>query len=275
VPQVSPGNVSKALQVVFTASPDEPVNNDWLKRRGIGQSRQVSSMLRFLGLLAGSDCIDGTLAGCRNDCERSVAQLRAHVVDGYFRAGCGSRESLGFLGRDKLTKEELRGRVADLPPFARLAEKSRRNAIDCLWALHRLLVDRSWLERQIEEIRTGSFEAVGWSAQSGEAPQSSGPQGGTAEQRVFQARIPGAAFATDPSADQDAGLSPVAREVLRHLSSGLPVPDAAAGDRELKVLVAYDERKQPVFAHINFTAPVKRGYLAKLGWKLQAMDEND
>jgi hypothetical protein len=267
--------VSKALRAVFTAAPDEPVTNDWLKRRGIGQSRQVSSMLRFLGLLEASDCIDGTLSNCRDDYQRSVDQLRAHVVDGYVRAGCGSRESLGFVGRDNLTKDELRQRVVSLPPFARLAEKSRRNAVDCLWALHRLLVDRRWFERQIEEISSESFDAAGPSEFPDGASQSARVLDQTAEPRVFQARIPGAAIGAESSADQAAELSPVAREVLRHLSSGSPASEAAAGDQELKVLVTYNEHKEPVFARVTFSAPVKRGYLAKLGWKLQAMEEND
>ena len=107
LPQVNPGNVELALQALRVLRPGEPMRQEELKNRwGISQPAQACSMLRFLALLDESDCLAAAIAGHRSDAAAFLEQLHERVVGAYAGAGCGTRGSLGWLGRDPLTRDE-------------------------------------------------------------------------------------------------------------------------------------------------------------------------
>jgi hypothetical protein len=217
-------------------------------------------MLRFLGAVDGSDCLDETLWECRDNADEFTKELRDRVIGAYARAGCGSPASLGWLGRDKLANEEIRGRLGDRGPFSGhdLTKGGHKNAFYCLCALHGLLLSRPWLHHakeppreetpRTEETPAGSRGASACGSQDGQPP----------ETRVLETRFP----------DVHA-----AREFLGKLLDVADDDRSGQGDAWMRVPVAFNEQGQMVMARIWFETPAKPGHLAKLGRVLEKMGE--
>lgn len=241
LPQVNPGNAELALQAVRTVRLQRPVSTQWLEDHGITQPKQTLFLLRFLGVLDDSDCLVEALAECRRDGNTYADRLRELAIDAYAGAGVGGRDSLGWLGRDAIAREEIKARLRG--PFAGhdLTRGGHKNAFYCLSAVHELLRDRRWLRPVAEDARDSADESRSDGQESTE---------------VIQARV------------SDANE---ARKLVGGLVHRTASDPRKVDEEGVRVTFSFDERGEPVTARIHFESPMRPGDYARLGRMLQAM----
>ncbi len=245
LPQANPGNVELALQSVRVVKPQRPVSVEWLEDQGITQPKQAVFLLRFLGALDDSDCLCEPLAGCRLDANAYAELLRELAVAAYAEAGVGRRESLGWLGRDAISREEIKARLQG--PFSGhdLKRGGHKNAFYCLCAIHELLRDRQWLRPVAEnpcEARAEERKPGG----EGDSPE------------VIHARL------SDPAEVQ---------KLLLRLTETPAIRPPSVDEKGIRVPFAFSEQGEVLAARIYFESPMRPGDYARLGRMLQKMGE--
>jgi hypothetical protein len=258
LPQVNPGNIELALQGIRSLSARQPVSIEWLEDFGVNQPRQVISMLRFLGLLDETDRLPSEVVLCRGEKEPFVDLLRRSAVDAYAQAGCGTRSSLGWFGRDELSRDEIRERIADKGPFADrdLKRGGAKNAFYALCALHEFLVDTQWLQDSSPRNEPELADTAKASPDGSRA----GPSQEQAAAEVVETRV------SDPAA---------AREFLREIIDANPqARGTPRGGEWLRVPFGFRQDGQPAAACVFFETPLRAGDLARLGRVLQSMAES-
>jgi len=154
LPQANPGNVELAVDALGRTPPRTQINNDWFADWEISQPNQVRKLLRLLGAVHGNDDqLSGWVSELQNDGEAFREELRDRTIAGYADAGCGSRQSLAWIGRDSLTTEEVKANIQQTGPLAgkERLEGGAKNAFYCLLKLHEILLDPRSFETPPEE----------------------------------------------------------------------------------------------------------------------------
>lgn len=260
LPQANPGNVKKALEMLWKAKPGQTFSPDWLGDQGISQPNQTWSLLQFLGLLDESDRSCEAVVACRGSRGKFIEHIVGSAINAYGTDGLGSPNGLAWFGRDTLSRKEFRDRVAGRGRFDvnRLKNGGCKNAFYCLRALHELLVDSQWLRdpgEPVTEKRSRSIEAE---YESNENDDSAACQDDSQENQVIEKRL----------SDSDA-----IREFLRGLLDEQQTGEDVRSSDGIRVPVGSDDNGKTVWARVYFGAPERPRYLAELARLLQSMAE--
>lgn len=258
LPQVNPGNVKKALQMLWMAKPTQALSADWLGDQGISQPNQTWSLLDFLGLLDDSNRPSQTVIECRGSRTKFIGHISASVIHAYGKKGFGSPESLAWFGRDTLGKEEFKERVRDKGQFRNkdLKNGGHRNAFYCLRALHQTLVDSQWLRDPTAPAAEQRSESSELDRESSENDDSAVRQEDTQLTQLIEERL----------SDPDAIL-----KLLRGLLDDRPAGEDAERHDCIRVPVGSDDNGKTVWARVYFEGPDRPRYLARLARLLQLM----
>jgi hypothetical protein len=258
LPQVNPGNVALAVEAVRTTPEQNPLGVEWLGDMGINQPRQAQSMLRFLGLVDDSDRLLPAVVEAREDGEAFRALLTDCVRAAYADAGCGTPSSLGWLGRDRLSNQDIRERITLHGPLAQrdLKRGGARNAFYTLSALHELLL-----------------EPTAWRTRD-----AGGPQGPVQPKTLWRRTGPFAGQAAQPATENPVLTARLAdadsaRDFLRQTLGTSSPADGPQPSPPLVIPFVHRGNGETVTARIQIDAPIRPGDLARLGRVLQRLGE--
>lgn len=258
LPQVNPGNVKRALMLLWRAKPGQTFSSDWLGDQGISQPNQTLTLLQFLGLLDESDRPNQAVIACRGNRPKFVEHIRASAIRAYGDEGFGSPGILAWLGRDPLTREELRKLVGDTGGFDVRALKRGgiKNAFYCLRALHELLVKSDWLRGPDEPKAEGRSVSVAKGHEPSENGDLAACEDDSQENQMIERRL------------SDSGE---VRELLRGLLDKRPECEDTDHHDCIRVPVGSDDSGKTVWARVYFDGPERPRYLAELARLLQSM----
>jgi hypothetical protein len=261
LPYASPVNIYRFCRVLLKANPTDRFTQLGLEQKGIGQKKQVRTLIEFLGLLqpGPSRSLRREVLAAVNNREEMHRIIRGKVIQSLVETGCEEQE-LSFFGLDDLTHDDLTAKLQDLLPIDTHDTSTQKSSIlGCFRALHGALLnlEDGWLKRQIRILNEQNGTASdAKSKRSGYTRKKGATRGQQAAPDTTRA---------DPGLSEDLPLAPA------------PLSRAGA---ETNVTIAHTASFAvggEVDAHVYFELPPNRTYkpehLVRLARKLETMAE--
>lgn len=153
LPYASPVNIYRFCRVLLKANPTDRFTQVGLEQKGIGQKKQVRTLIEFLGLLqpGPSRSLRREVLSAVNNREEMQRIILGKVIQSLVETGCEEQE-LAFFGLDDLTHDDLTAKLQNLLPIDTHDTSTQKSSIlGCFRALHSALLnlEDGWLKRQI------------------------------------------------------------------------------------------------------------------------------
>lgn len=147
VPQPATSLLALGIEALSQSDGQRPVA-DWLREQatvGASARRQVSSLLRFLGLVDDAGRLKAETAAWRADRGLLARQLARSFRAAYAAAGCDAGHA-DLIGNEALGEEALRKLLKDEPPFKKLRNRgTRENALRFACHVHQAIAANTLL----------------------------------------------------------------------------------------------------------------------------------
>ena len=261
LPYASPVNIYRFCRVLLKASPTDRFTQLGLEQKGIGQKKQVRTLIEFLGLLqpGPSRSLRREVLSAVNNREEMRRIIRGKVIQSLVETGCEEQE-LAFFGMDDLTHDVLTAKFQDLLPIDTHDTSTQKSSIlGCFRALHSAMLnlEDGWLKRQIRILNEQNGTATNAkSKRSGYRPKKGAGKGPQAAPDTVRA---------ETGLSEDLPLAPA------------PLSRADAGTNVTIAHTASFAVGGEVDAHVYFELPPNRTYkpehLIRLARKLETMAE--